>query len=150
MIIAAVDPDSDDARVLIGELSAALSAITGDSGQSSFAAADVRADGGVFLLARAADGSLLGCGAVRRVDDSTGEIKRMYARPASRGAGAALLAALEREAGRRGFVTLLLATRLVNLRAVSFYQKHCYVLVPNYGNYSGRPQTICLAKNIGA
>jgi GNAT superfamily N-acetyltransferase len=146
MIIGAVDPDSADARVLIDELSDALAAITGDSGASSFEAADARAARACFVIARASDGALLGCGALRPVDEHTGEIKRMYARPGS-GAGAALLAHLEREAARFGYRALQLSTRRVNLRAVSFYEKHGYRAIPAFGKYSGREDAICLGKS---
>lgn len=148
MVIAGADPDSPEARALIAELSAALAAITGDSGAASFAAADVRADGGSFLLARDGDGALLGCGALRRIDRSTGEIKRMYARPGGSGTGAALLAALELEARSMGYTTLWLETRKVNLRALAFYARHGYAIIPNYGKYAGRADAVCLGKRI--
>ena len=41
MVISACDPASADALVLLGELSTALAALTGDSGASSFRDDDV-------------------------------------------------------------------------------------------------------------
>ncbi len=146
MDIAAADPDSGDARLLIAELSATLAAITGDSGQASFSVDDVRAEGGVFLLARAADGTALGCGALRRLDDATGEIKRMYARPGTAGVGAALLARLEDEARRLAYSRLWLETRKINQLAVSFYLRNGYTIIPNYGKYRRRDEAVCLEK----
>jgi ribosomal protein S18 acetylase RimI-like enzyme len=143
--IAAADPDSPDARVLLAELGAALADITGSDGSASFDAADVRGPRACFLVARAADGSLAGCGALRPLTDDVAELKRMYARPGS-GAGANLLAALERQALAFGYRDVWLETRRVNLRAVAFYQKHGYRVIANFGKYVGRPEAICLGK----
>lgn len=145
MEIGACDPDSGDAQALIEELSAALAAISGDSGKSSFSP-----DGALFVVARDAGGELLGCGALRRLDDGVGEIKRMYARPGTRGVGAALLAWLEREAIVLGYRELWLETRKVNTRAVDFYLRHGYAPIPNYGRYVGRPEAVCFGKAVKA
>jgi GNAT superfamily N-acetyltransferase len=141
--IFACDPESADGALLIEELSAALAAITGDSGKASFSP-----DGALFVVARGAEGELLGCGALRELEEGIGEIKRMYARPGTRGAGAALLAWLEREAVGLGYRELWLETRKVNTRAVDFYLKHGYEPIPNYGRYVGRPEAVCFAKTI--
>ena len=89
-----VDPDSADARRLIGELDAALAALAGESGAASFDPQDCRGPGACFILAHDAQGTAVGCGAVRALDGDIGEVKRMYARPGSR-AGAQILAELE-------------------------------------------------------
>jgi GNAT superfamily N-acetyltransferase len=144
MLICACDPDSADALVLTGELSAALAAITGDSGAASFAAADVS----LFVVARTDDGGLLGCGALRPLAGGVGEIKRMYARPGTRGVGKALLAHLERAAAGFGYRALWLETRRVNGRAVAFYLGHGYAEIDNYGKYAGRPEAVCFGKRL--
>jgi len=141
--IRACEPQSVDGALLIEELSAALAAITGDSGKASFSP-----DGALFVVARGAGGELLGCGALRLLEDGVGEIKRMYARPGTRGVGAALLAWLEREAGVLGYRELWLETRRVNTRAVDFYLKHGYQPIPNYGRYIGRPEAVCFGKAV--
>ena len=147
MRIEACDPGSLDACTLVDELSAALAAITGDSGASSFAAADTRVPRSLFVVARDDDGALLGCGALRPLDELTCEIKRMYARPGTRSVGAALLAHIEREAARFGYRQCWLETRKVNTGAVDFYAKHGYAVIPNYGKYIGRDDAVCLGKN---
>jgi len=143
--VAPVDPDSPDARALVAELDAALAAITGDSGASSFDANDVRGPRAVFLLARAADGTPSGCGALRPLDDRTAEIKRMYARSGS-GASAALLAALEAQARTLGYREVRLSTRRVNARALDFYRRHGYVEAAAWGKYVGSAVSVCLGK----
>ncbi len=148
MVVEACDPDSADARVLLAELSAALAGITGSSGQASFSHDDARVPRSLFVVARADDGELLGCGALRPLDGEVGEVKRMYARPGTRGVGAALLLHIEREAAEFGYTTLWLETRIVNTRAVAFYRKHGYGDIPNYGKYIDRPEAACFGKPV--
>ena len=147
--LASVDPDSLDARRMVAELDAALAAITGDSGAASFDPQECRGAGAVFVIAYDIQGAALGCGALRPLEEAVGEIKRMYARPGS-GAGAHILAALERHAAARGYRQCWLSTRRVNVRAVAFYERHGYVDVPPYGRYVGRAVSICLGKRIGS
>ena len=144
MFCTPVDPDSADARVLIGELDAALAAICGDNGSSSFDPADVRGPGAVFLVARD-DSVALGCGALRPLAPGVAELKRMYARPGS-GAGRLLLAALEEQAAAFGYREVCLSTRRINGRALAFYARHGYLPVENYGRYAGREASVCLGK----
>jgi len=130
------------------QLSAALTEITGDSGQCCFAASDVQGAGALFVVARGADGALLGCGALRPLGGDVAEIKRMYARPGTRGVGAALLAHLEAAAVDFGYAHTWLATRRVNPRAVAVYRQHGYGDIPNYGKHAGRTEAICLGKRV--
>lgn len=146
MLISACDPASADALVLIGELSAALAAITGDGGTSSFAAGDVRSARALFVIARGEGGELLGCGALRPLHGDVAEIKRMYARPGNAGVGAALLAHLETAARALGYRAAWLSTRRVNVRAVAFYARHGYAAIDPYDKYIGRDQSVCLGK----
>ncbi|NHZ33154.1 GNAT family N-acetyltransferase [Massilia rubra] len=148
--ISACDPDSLDARVLVEELSATLAALTGDSGKASFSADDARVARSLFVVAKGEAGQLLGCAALRPLDGDVGEVKRMFARPGTRGAGAALLAHVEQAAHGFGYRELWLETRKVNTRAVAFYEKHGYRTIPNYGKYVGRDDAICLGKLLEA
>jgi ribosomal protein S18 acetylase RimI-like enzyme len=147
LTVAPTDPDSPDAQVLLGELGAALAAITGSDGTASFDAADVRGERACFLVARGADGLAVGCGALRPLAEGVAELKRMYARPGS-GAGRFILEALERQASGFGYTEVWLETRRVNGRAVAFYAKHGYCVIPNYGKYVGRAEAVCLGKQL--
>jgi GNAT superfamily N-acetyltransferase len=143
--LAPVDPDSLDARILLGELGAALAAITGNDGVASFEAADVRGERACFLVARGVDGLAVGCGALQPLAEGVAELKRMYARPGS-GAGRVILEALERQALAFGYRAIWLETRKVNTRALAFYDRHGYRSIPNYGKYVGRTEAVCLGK----
>jgi len=127
-------------------LSDYLQQLTGSSGRASF---DVSALGerGFFLLAQE-NAVAVGCVAVRELSAGIGEIKRMYARPGTRGVGAQLLGALEQHARERGFQALWLETRKINQRAVDFYQRNGFRIRENYGNYSGRPEAVCFEKTL--
>ncbi|MTW11504.1 GNAT family N-acetyltransferase [Pseudoduganella eburnea] len=152
--VAAADPEAPDSVALLAELDETLQSITGDSGRTQFAASDVRGDGGRFALARDAQGRALGCGALRPMGEpgmksaDVAEIKRMYARPGTKGIGSALLAWLEAEARRIGYRALRLETRLVNARAVQFYLAHGYRRIENFGRYAGNPAAACFEKTL--
>src|SRR5688572_11801746 len=77
---------------------------------------------GAFFIATL-DGEPVGCGAVRRIDEHSGEIKRMYVAPAARGRGVArrVLAALEAEAVALGLVRLVLETGARQVEAIALY-----------------------------
>ena len=149
-LLEAVPVTHPDAVLLMHLLNRRLALLSGDSGASGFEAASMPAGRSVFLVARGEDGALLGCGAVRPLAQAgtapVAELKRMFARDGTRGVGAALLIALEREALAMGYRALWLETRRVNDRALRFYRRHGYSEIPNYGSYVGREDAVCLGK----
>jgi GNAT superfamily N-acetyltransferase len=66
---------------------------------------------GALLVARL-DGATVGCIALRRIDDETCELKRLYVRPGTRGAGVGrlLVDAALAEARRLGYLRIRLDT----------------------------------------
>jgi GNAT superfamily N-acetyltransferase len=140
-------PEDPEAVPLIEELSAALAEITGSSGKNSFSNADMDDAKSVFLLATD-EGQAVACGALRRIDDSTAELKRMYSKKRRSGIGALLLAKLELEARLLGYERIQLETRKVNEVAVKFYLKHGYSVIPNFGKYVGNAAAVCFEKSI--
>ena len=146
--VGAEDPAGGDALALVAELSAALSALTGASGQASFDLSDVRGPRACFALARDAQGRALGCGALRPLAGDVAEVKRMFARPGTGGVGSAVLRFLESEAARRGYAALRLSTRRVNERAVAFYERHGYRRIAGYGRYAGSDVSVCFEKTL--
>ncbi len=132
----------------MSELSAALARITGDGGRASFDPDDVRGPKACFLVAWDKAGQAVGCGALRPLDTDIAEVKRMYARPGTSGVGAAILAHLETAAADYGYRAIRLETRLINARAVAFYERHGYRRIANYGKYAGRPEAVCFEKRL--
>jgi ribosomal protein S18 acetylase RimI-like enzyme len=45
-----------------------------------------------------------------------------------------------------GYSELWLETRLINHKAVRFYEKNGYVRIENYGPYIGRKEAVCFSK----
>src|SRR6266550_84766 len=90
--------DSPDARRLIAALDAALTELypLAQRFGPNLKAEHLASGRGTFLVARD-DGRAVGCGAVRLLDSTTAEVKRMYVEPERRGSGVgwAVLASLE-------------------------------------------------------
>jgi GNAT superfamily N-acetyltransferase len=97
------------------------------------------ADLALVLVARDDDGTAIGCGALRRIADGVGELKRMYVVPSARGRGVArtLLAALEEDARTRGWTTLRLETGPRQPEAIALYTGAGYRPVEAFGAYTG-------------
>ena len=93
--------------------------------------------GGRFLVAYLA-GTPVACGTVKRFDDSTGEIKRMYVRPEARGRGVArvVLAELERAARELGYERVVLDTGDRMPEAQALYRSSGYT---ETADYNGNP-----------
>ncbi len=142
------DPQSTEAQQLLTCLSETLQGITGSSGTASFDVADVSVARACFAIVRTGGGVAVGCGALRPLECDVAELKRMFALPGTKGAGAAVLAFLEHQARAFGYAKLWLETRKVNARAVTFYRRHGYAFIDNFGRYVGRPEAICLGKNL--
>ena len=104
----------------------------------------------VFLVARDAGGTAVGCGGLRLLGPGSGEVKRMYVDPAVRGTGvaAALLRALEDHARRLGIARLLLETGTGQPDAIRFYQREGYEPIEAYGPYAGEPISRCFARDL--
>ena len=104
----------------------------------------------VFLVARDAHGTAIGCGGLRLLGPGSGEVKRMYVEPAARGTGvaAALLRALEDRARDFGIGRLLLETGTGQPDAIRFYQREGYEPIDAYGPYVGESLSRCFARDL--
>ncbi|MFK3979317.1 GNAT family N-acetyltransferase [Micromonospora sp. NPDC050397] len=106
----------------------------------------------VFVVALdAATTAPIGCGALRRLDPATAEIKRMYVVPDARGSGVAtgLLRALESAAAGAGWTTLRLETGTAQPEAQRFYQREGYHPIPAFGPYVGSELSLCYERRLG-
>ena len=92
----------------------------------------------------------VGCGAIKKFDDQTIEIKRMYVRPEQRGKGIAgeVLRELESWAVELGFGEAVLETGKKQPEAIRLYEKSGYNLIPNYGQYQGVDNSVCMKKSL--
>jgi putative acetyltransferase len=96
------------------------------------------------------DGQAVGCGAFKPFQENTVEIKRMFVRPEFRGQqiAQAILAELENWAREIGSSLCVLETGLKQPEAIRLYQRSGYARIPNYGQYAGIENSVCLQKQI--
>ena len=106
-------------------------------GMPSAGPADFAAPYGAFLVGYEGPEAVC-CGALKRLDVATGEIKRMYVVPAARRRGLArvLLHALEQAATDRGYTVLRMDTGPRHQHAVAFYEAEGYGPI---ADYNGNP-----------
>jgi putative acetyltransferase len=97
------------------------------------------------------DGTPVGCGAFKEFTAEQVEIKRMFVQPTHRGQGIAraVLTELERWAQELGYAGCVLETGKKQPEAIRLYQKSGYALIPNYGQYVGVENSVCMQKAIG-
>ena len=148
----AVEPfDSEDARRLIAALDAGLAELYPPEQRfgPNLKAEHLEGGQGVFLVARE-DGQALGCGAIRLLDPTTAEAKRMYVEPHQRGKGIgrAVLARLEAAAKQLGVRRLVLETGIYQHEALSLYRRAGFTQVDCWGEYASSPTSICLEKQL--
>jgi putative acetyltransferase len=95
-------------------------------------------------------GIAVGCGAIKKLDNSAVEVKRMFVLKENRGTGVAqrLLVALENWATELGHTKCVLETGIRQIEAVKFYKKSTYKGIPNYGQYIGTENSVCFEKEI--
>ena len=104
----------------------------------------------IHYLAAVVGGRAVGCGGLQALDADTGELKRMYVRPAFRGRGIArqMLVALEELAFRHGHRTVCLETGTYLPAAIALYRSSGYEPIPVYGEYVDNPYSVCFAKRL--
>ena len=91
-----------------------------------------------------------GCGAFKEYAPDLVEIKRMFVQPAQRqrGVARAVLAELERWANELGYAGCVLETGRRQPEAIALYQRCGYALTPNYGQYVGVNNSVCMRKEL--
>ena len=153
LTVARADIRSPEALALIGALNGELSSRYPEDGATHFRldADEVAPGRGAFLIAQRA-GTAVGCGAVRRIEAGTAEIKRMYVLPAARGqrVGRAVLGALEAEARALGCARLVLETGVRQMEAITLYERAGFARIAPFGEYVSSPLSVCMAKDLSA
>jgi GNAT superfamily N-acetyltransferase len=104
---------------------------------------------GQFLVVRDSEGIARGCGALRLLDPATAEVKRMWLDPSIRGRGAgwALLTAIESAAVELGASRGVLDTNATLTSALALYRAAGWVEVAPYND--NNDATHWFAKDLG-
>jgi GNAT superfamily N-acetyltransferase len=142
---------SPAAQSLIQSLNAELLATYPEPGACHFRLDpnEVAPGNGVFLIA-SRQSTPIACGAIRRIDNTTAEVKRMYVVPEHRGQGVgkALLTALEQHAKSLNLTRLALETGTRQTQALALYHNAGFQIILPFAEYTTSPLSICMAKQL--
>jgi GNAT superfamily N-acetyltransferase len=146
--IKAEDPAGEEVGELLHAMCAELKLRHGNDA-SPFSPEEALPPHGAFVVARA-NGIAAGCGALRRLEETVGEIKRMFVSPAYRGRGIArrLLAELERLAALRGYSAVRLETGDRQPEAIALYESAGFRRILPIGGCAEKPVSICYEKTL--
>ncbi|KQS41116.1 GNAT family N-acetyltransferase [Pedobacter sp. Leaf194] len=94
------------------------------------------------------NGMPVACGAIKPLSETAAEVKRMFVHPDYRkkGIAAKILTELEAWATELTFEECVLETGRKQPEAIALYQKVGYLVTPNYGQYIGVDNSVCMAK----
>lgn len=90
----------------------------------------------------------VGCGAIKEYDKNTMEVKRMFVKDEYRSKGIATQILIELESWTKelGYSKCILETGLKQPEAIHLYKKNNYKVIPNYGQYAGVANSVCMEK----
>ena len=141
------DSDHEDFKYLITFLDRELAERDGD--EHAFYAQFNKVDTIKHVVVAYIKNEPVGCGSIKAFDDQSVEIKRMYVANPQRRKGVAqeILAELEQWAAELGFEKCVLETGTKQPEAIGLYQKLGYTIIPNYGQYAGVENSVCMQKS---
>ena len=90
----------------------------------------------------------VGCGAIKKFDEKSTEVKRMFTHPdyRSKKIATAILEELEKWTKELGYSKCILETGKRQVEAVAFYKKLNYEVIPNFGQYENVENSLCFEK----
>ena len=140
--------DDADFQNLVKELDKDLSIRDGD--EHAFYAQFNKVDAIKNVLVAYQNDQAVGCGAIKKMDEQTMEVKRMYVPPHLRGNGIAsqILKELETWSQELGYKKCVLETGKKQPEAIALYHKNHYQIIPNYGQYQGIENSVCFQKEL--
>lgn len=149
--IAEESPLQPDVAALIAELNATLLALTPAEYCHHMTVEQMAGPETTVFIARRG-GEVVGCGALRRIDANSGEVKRMFVRPALQGAGLGgrILSAIEAKALAEGIDTLMLETGHNFHAAWRVYERAGFERRGAFGDYRESPFTIFYGKQLAS
>jgi putative acetyltransferase len=138
--------DNPDFQKLVAELDAILAIMDGE--EHAFFSQFNSLDAIKNVVLCYENEMAVGCGAFKKYDSKTAEIKRMFVVPDFRGKRIAtkILSELELWATELDFSEVILETGTNNPNAIALYQKSGFIISGNYGNYIGVKSSCCMKK----
>lgn len=93
---------------------------------------------------------LAGGGAIRKYDDGTVELKRVFVHTEyqGQGIGSSLVSLLIEWAAELGYRKMVLETGELLAESCAVYKKLGFTVIPNYGPYVDMPESLCMARDI--
>jgi GNAT superfamily N-acetyltransferase len=143
------DSQHPDYQVLIPLLDAELA--HRDGSEHAFYAQFNKSDHIQHVVVGYFEGKAVACGALKQYTPTQMEVKRMFVRPEFRGKRFAVevLKELEQWASELGFRECILETGIKQPEAIALYQRQGYQQIPNYGQYAGVENSVCMRKVLG-
>ncbi|MDQ6624855.1 MAG: GNAT family N-acetyltransferase [Verrucomicrobiota bacterium] len=141
--------DSAEARELFTKMWAEVDEIYGNDAPSGVELPGMNVPRAVFVISRDGD-ETVGCGAIRPLNETVAEVKRIYVAPARRGQGIArqIMLTLEQRARENGFSETWLETGLRQPAAIRLYENLGYTRIAGFGDYKDDPLSVCYAKRL--
>ena len=148
MKISFVPASSPDFRMLAAKLDAYYFELVGDI-QNRYAEVN-RPENMTALAVVYEAGEPIACGAWKRIDGITAELKRLYVLPEyrRRGAAGSLIAALEADAAAAGIRRMILETAVDTADSHRLYLSAGYRIMDYYGSPAGAENCLCFHKEL--
>jgi GNAT superfamily N-acetyltransferase len=148
MNISFVAASSPDFRMLATKLDAYYFELVGDI-QNRYAEVN-RPENMTALAVAYEDGVPIACGAWKRIDGATAELKRLYVLPEyrRRGAASSLIAALEADAAVAGIRRMILETAVDTADSHRLYLSAGYRIMDYYGSPAAAENCLCFHKEL--
>ena len=144
--IVRTNSENSDFIELVKHLDAELAERDGD--EHAFYAQFNKIDKIKFVIVAYDNDKPVSCGAIKQYAPIIAEIKRMYTLPEYRGKGMAsrVLNNLEKWAVELSCEKCILETGKRQPEAIRLYEKNGYTLIPNFGQYAGKDNSLCFEK----
>lgn len=151
MRVAQESPNQPDVVALIADLDAYQDSLYPAEARYALDLASLSKPNVLFVVARDSQHVATGCGAIV-LNDTYGEVKRMYVRPEARSRGVArlVLASLEAASYAAGCRTLMLETGPYQPEALAFYARHGFARCGPFGDYPAHPLSVFMGKSLGS
>lgn len=119
-----------------------------DGSEHSFYAQFNKIDKIRYVVIAYEDDKPVSCGAIKEFEPKIMEVKRMYTLPEYRGKGIAgkVLTELEKWAAELACEKCVLETGKRQPEAIALYTRCGYNIIPNYGQYAGKENSVCFEK----